>query len=288
LNNKLDRLSGRGSYKKYGPKFSEISDHLHEVEVKFERGRLSGVLSTKVWGRYASGKYTPSRILDVLDVFYPGTKIEFEDGPFKVFKIMHCNFMLEAVGIFIQEFVGYLCPKGKELTEGKLGSIQEFLIHHSNEWNNDNNFEDVVNKLKKFDNILKSLRGDVYEEDFLEYGHSAYLNTLDQLVPSHVLACFYLSLGFIQYKFLGDYRLLMYSVCRMDVLTEVELAYKIPRELWFNEKTNVSDDISNVFTRLKSMENFSLPDESTPIFRTFPKLIKSNTNLQRFSGRKMT
>ena len=54
------------------------------------------------------------------------------------------------------------------------------------------------------------------------------------------------------------------------------------------EKTNVSDDINNAFTRLKSMENFVLPDENTPIHRTFPKLIKSNANRQRFSGRKMT
>ena len=41
LNNKLDRLSGKGSYKKYGPKFSEISDHLHEVGVFQDSCRLN-------------------------------------------------------------------------------------------------------------------------------------------------------------------------------------------------------------------------------------------------------
>jgi hypothetical protein len=74
----------------------------------------------------------------------------------------------------------------------------------------------------------------------------------------------------------------------MDALTEIELEYRIPRELWFEEKASKSNDINDVFLRLKHMDYFILPDEQTPIHRTFPKLIKSNINRTRFSGRKMS
>lgn len=287
LNNKLERLSGKGNYKKYGPQFSEITEHLICAEDNFKKGLLSGVVSTKVWGRYASGQYTPSRILDVLDIFYPGTKAEYEDGPFKIFKIMQSNFLIDAVNTFTKEFVSYICPEGKEFHDGSYGTIQRYLDHFSKEWEKPFNFEDVISKLKKFDNILNSLRGEVYAEDFEEFGHCAYLNTMDQMIPPYALACLYLSLGFIQYKFFGDHRLFMYTICRMDALTEIELEYRIPRLLWFEDESARSNDALDVFARVRNMEHFFLPDESTPTHRTFPKLIKSKSYRTRFSGRKM-
>jgi hypothetical protein len=292
LNNKLLRLEGKGDFKKGGPKFSEINNH-----IIYKAGILSGksVLTAdeaynvggKIWSRYANGTYTPSRILNYVEKIYKGTRENYDRGPFNLFHILEQQTISEAFEVFKTELAEYLLSSSRSNVGNS--ELQTYLNDYLNELKKPFNFENVYLQINKFEEVLRGCEGEVFEDDFLEFGHRAYINASDQIISPLGFACFYLSLGAIKFKFLGDYRLLMYAVCRADVLMELEVALKINKKLWFTEDGKADEcPVISLFKKLKEMPDFVHPEEGDlPIFNVRDSNKVSFNRKGRFTGIKV-
>lgn len=256
LKNKVERLNGKGNSKKSGIKFSEISAHLVSKESEIfgdEANSIDGVakLSGKIWGRYASGLYTPSRILDDLNLVYPESKRAYTEGPNKLFKILDSNTLNEGLELIKMTLVQTLKKKNESAvnpqdTPSKYTTQpSDYIIKIKNIFIENFEFITSVDRFYKLYAVYDELTE--VAKDISPEGVRTISLASSQYLDAGEAACLYLSLSFIAYKFLGDTIPLPLVIAKMRVLDIIEENYGITASSWFRQNPKNLSNVIAIF-----------------------------------------
>lgn len=283
LINTVNRLTGKGNYKNCDVKYSDIQNHLARKENQIYPDKLISVegvgkLSGKVWGRYASGLYTPSRILDDLTLIYPKSKLAYTAGPNNLFLILESNTLNHALEALKNTLIDVLRTKNdSEIHSDKYDSDggSNVFIHPSSYINiiekSFKGYEWYTPSVERFDNLFKLFMRlqDIIDEDArFFFGREVYFKSFKHLDAGEA-ACFYLSFAYISYKFLGEPKLLPSAISGTYVLDVIELYYEIKATSWFNQNEQNPSNIISIFIEVQSSPIYEVNSytEKPPIIR---------------------
>ena len=261
LINKLNRLTGNDNFKKSDIKYSEIQNHLAKIENrKYPKELITpegvGKLSGKVWGRYASGLHTPSRILNELTLIYPESKLAYIAGPNNLFTILEANTLKQALETLRNTLIDILRTKedcdiysDKESSDGAtkyflkpssyIKIIEDVFIQNTKN----------TTLIKLFDNLFELFTN---LQDILEREEKLYFSRLDSFktykhIDAGEAACLYLSFAYLSYKFLGEPKLLPAAIHQFYVLDVIEQNYDIKATSWFIQNNQKPSNIISIF-----------------------------------------
>jgi hypothetical protein len=272
LKNKITRLSGEGNYKNSELKYSDMQKHLEKKEIEIDPDKLIstdgvGKFSGKVWSRYATGQYTPSRILDDLTIVYPESKLWYMQGPYNLFKILESNTLNEALNLIKETFFHALSePISIEQSEFV------FIQNENNNTKDKNAYKEecgqIIKKLEDeliqlFDartsvkeiyivlNFFINLQVPLDPIDLFDSRYQIIFKSFRGLNEEGA-ACLCLSLAFILYKFLGDTHFLSKAITCYNVLDILEKQYGIKVDNWYKNNLKNPSGISAVFMEMKN------------------------------------
>lgn len=256
LKNKLARINGKGDFKKKGIHFSEISSYLASKEPEIfgeEAYSIDGVakLSGKVWGRYASGLYTPSRILDDLNLVYPESKRAYTEGPNNLFKILESNTLNEALELTKVTLIQILKNKSEILStlqgDNSIERLQllDYISEIENVFIQNYEFKTSYELLYKLYEVFE--KSTEIAEDYSPEGDRSISIASAKYLSVGEAACLYLSFAYMEYKFLGDTISLPVIIGKLMVLDIIEENYGITAGNWFLQNPK---NLSNVLAIL--------------------------------------
>ena len=278
LIDKEKRLLGEGTGKNLDIKFTEIQKHFQkkELEVKYDKlfsDEGLGKIGSKIWGRYASGQYTPSRILEDVTHIYPTSEIAYHEGPNRLFAILESNTFREALElleeavyeIYIQDNHDLVALDSPYVPEFAKKANLEFinLVAGANAQKTEDEFAfdaKTTSAVEMFYGVIEFIKSQrislTTAIEMEEYDYPDYRAHYDFYMgmSNGQAASIFLSIGFIAYKYLGDERVLPLVAGKYQALKIIERRYSIKESNWFYQKGAMPNGVIAIFKEMEAGE----------------------------------